>query len=203
MRYAVFWLMLAAGDSLGAQGLYPPERSGLIGSASVGRAALSLGSGPFQSKRMLSTRLGLRFNPLWCTKIESFRLTPHFAFAITDAAGMDPRTDKYALADVEVGVEGSLRIRRHLRPYAFYRAGIHTAEHIDDLQVWNYSGHGTSKGVGLEIPLLSGGSGVDLGLRFGSGRFTDAERLTNHRDIDIQFRERIWYVGWSGSLRGM
>lgn len=203
MRYAVFCLMLAPCDCLAAQALYPPERSGLIGSVAVGRAALSLDSSPFESKQMLSARFGLRINPLWCTRIEAFRITPHFAYATTDRKGMNPKTDKFALADIEGGVEASVRIRRFLRPYAFYRAGSHTAERIDNLQTWNYSGHGISKGVGLEIPLLAGGSGVDLGLRFGSGRLTDAERLGEHRAIDMQFRERIWYVGWSGSLQGM
>lgn len=202
MRYVLLSLIVAS-HNLGAQRFYPPERSGLIASIAAGRAALSLGSGAFQTRRMLSTRAGLRFNPLWRTSNNSVRMMLHAAVAVTDIAGMDPKKDPYALSDVEGGLEGSVRLHPHLRPYVFYRLGTHTAEHFDNEQVFNYSGSGNSKGLGFEIPILAGGSGLDLGFRIGSGRFNKAERLAQKHDIDVSYRERIWYVGWSGSLRGM
>src|SRR5688500_8788075 len=110
IRFVVGWLVVGAGDKIAAQSSYPPERSGLVASVSMGRAALSLEPGPFESKRMLSTRLGLRINPLWCTTFQGFRVTPHLAFATTDFRGMDSLEDKFALSDLEKGVEVSLRV---------------------------------------------------------------------------------------------
>ncbi len=200
---ATLVLLLLGASRLDAQDDFqPPERYGIIGAVAYGAVSLSLNSATYQSKGMLSSRFGFRIDPLWFTKVHGFRLTPHIAYAVTDFRGMSAG-DAYAFSDINAGIELSYRVHRRLRPYIFGRRGSHSAEHVDAGQIWNYSGHGTGGGGGLEIPILAGGSGFDFGFRSESGHFGDAERLKVHRPIDVGFRARIWYLGWSGSLRGM
>jgi hypothetical protein len=197
---------LFAAPQLGAQLDPAPhsERYGIIGSVGFGQIRLSLNSAPYQSKGIVSSRVGFRINPFWFKDSwRGFGLTPHLAFAPTDFRGMNAQRDSYAFADLALGLEASYRARRHLRPYVFYRWASPTAEHVDAGQIWNYSGHGRGVGGGIEFPILIGGSGFDVGFRAGSGRFKDAERLKAHRAIDVPYRAGIWHVGWSGSLRGM
>lgn len=183
----------------------PVERSGLVGSVTTGVMRVSVQSDPETRWFNFELRAGLRVNPLWWAGIQRLQITPHMAFAVTDIRGLDSTRNRNAFAEVDPGLQLSFRAASYLRPYVFVRSGTRTAERVDTAfgGIRNYSGHGTTTGFGVEIPLRHVGSGVDAGVSFLNGRFTSAERLKTILPADVPYRVQMLYVGWSGALRGM
>jgi hypothetical protein len=157
--------------------------------------------------------LCLEWAPILCWQrsaaLAPLRLTPHLSLFATDVRGMDVDRDKYAYAVVDKGLRVSYALpgTRELRPYFDVMSGKRTAERRAPAplvrRVWNYTGGGSALGIGLEIPVARSGRGLDVGVTWIRGRFTQYEFLKADSAADVRHRAVAVHVGWSGPFSGI
>jgi hypothetical protein len=126
---------------------------------------------------------------------------PHLAYGITGIRGIENRPNEFGFSHLDKGAILSARPWQTVRPYVLWRTGTRTLEQVDDGQIWNYSGTGNTIGAGVHFPLTRHSSGIDVGIASLKGRFNDAERLKEHKDVNARYRVRMIFVGWTTALR--
>ena len=136
--------------------------------------------------------------------LRPLRLTFHVAFMATDLRGMDPERDTYSYSHLDFGVRATYALANEWRPYLTARMGSRTTEQLGaPNEVWNRVGSGSAFGAGLEIPVSPSGRGLDVGVTFLGGRFTEYEFMKTVTPSELSHRAVSFYVGWTGPFTGI
>lgn len=181
-----------------------PEPSGLIAGAAYARTTISLAGAPFVARNALLLDAGIRVCPYCWAGWRRLRVRPHIAYLVTSFGGIDTSAiNDVSFSHIDRGVDVSYRVAHHLRMVATYRIGKRTAERMEPGGLTNYAGGGHGVGATLEIPLTPElGRGLEIGYSSLSGRFDTRERLGKSVTTALDYRTRVWFIGWSGTFTG-
>lgn len=196
----LFAVLAVASAPLAAQ----PERSGLVAGAAYARPTISLAGAPFVARNALLLDVGIRLCPYCWAGWRRLRVRPHIAYLATSFGGIDTSaTEDVSFSHIDRGIDASYRATRHLRFVVNYRTGKRTVERMETGQLTNYAGGGHGVGVTLEIPITPElGRGFEIGYNSLSGRFDSRERLGKSVTTALDYRTRVWFIGWSGTFTG-
>lgn len=178
--------------------------TGLDAGAALGGVGVSFGDEDSSSHFTYRLDIGYRFR-IGRGRLERLRLTPKLSLTATHLRGMDPAKDEFAYSSLDLGVRATYASRRRFRPYVEPRRGItQTAERLDGAsRILNYRGTGTAWAFGVEIPLAPSGRGVDIGMTFTRGRYTETEYQEILKPADLRHRAYSLHIGWSGPFTGI
>lgn len=145
-----------------------------------------------------------------CRALSRITVAPHVSLGATHLRGIDARTGESAFSTFELlGARVAYPITRRIVPYAVYRRGKHASEQFEGGDVVNLWGPGTTRGVGLELPLTRLGRGLSIAFTQQRGRFKNIETrdaVRNRKIInttDRVYRATSWQIGWSGPFTGV
>jgi len=188
---------------IGARSSVAEPAMALHGGLSMGTVGVRFDEGEVTWRPSYRLELGLRF-PVWhAGPLRAVRLTPKIALDATHLSGMDPATDRYGYASVDVAVRATYAMWR-IRPYVETRMGSQCAERADTArEILDFNGAGRGFGVGLEIPMSKSGRGLELGVTIRTGKFDRFEFHNIDSPADIHNRAITFHLGWSGRLTGI
>ncbi|MDZ7630253.1 MAG: hypothetical protein U5K74_02550 [Gemmatimonadaceae bacterium] len=163
---------------------------------------------------------GVRLNPMAalcgpqprqsCRIVSRLTLEPHVSLGATHLRGIAARAGESSFATFEIlGIRAAYAVNRYLVPQLLYRRGTHTSEQFEGGDVINLWGPGSTRGIGLLVPLTTLRRGITVSISEHRGSFENVERrnqVTNEKVISTTrrpFTARSWQVGWSGPFTGV
>lgn len=175
----------------------------LHGGLSFGAVGVSFEEAEASWHSSYRLELGVRV-PAWKSgPLRALRLTPKIGLHATHVEGMNPVSDSYAYASVDVALRTTLAKWR-VRPYLEGRRGSQSAERVDAArQILNFNGAGTGFGAGIEIPISKKGRGLEIGVTMVTGRFDTFEFKNVDSPADMRHKAIAIHVGWSGQFTGI